>query len=190
MILKIKMYFLVGFLFIISCFLSGCKSMDSDVIYKKCIVDKTQQKLTEGYGIEKDIFNLLEEAELSLLESKIIQNISKESYLKLTEIIFNDDEISKKITATIKTNVDDNFFDLLSLTTLDFYSSCPEEVYNNETEDARKNILRKRFTIYANLMADGYKNQQSIVALINNSEKFSEIERLVILHLILMNVSN
>jgi hypothetical protein len=190
MILKIKIYFTVGFLFIISYTLFGCKQINSDAIYKKCIVDKTQQKLTEGYGIEKDIFNLLEEAELSLLESKIIQNISKESYLKLTEINFNDDEISKKITASIKMNVDDNFFDLLSLTTLDFYSSCAEEVYSKETNTTNKATLRKRFTIYANLMADGYKNQQSIVALINNSEKFSETERLVILHLILMNVSN
>ena len=164
--------------------------MDADAIYKNCVIDKTQQKLTEGYGIEKDIFKLLEEAELSLLESKIIQNTSKENYLELTKMAFNDDEISKKITASIKTNVDDNFFDLLFLTTLDFYSSCPEEVYNNETDNAKKTTLRKRFTIYANLMADGYKNKVKITSLINESEKFSETERLVVLHLILMNLSN
>lgn len=44
--------------------------------------------------------------------------------------------------------------------------------------------------MYANLMADGYKNEIRIAALINESKKFSETERLVILHLILMNVSN
>lgn len=164
--------------------------MDADAIYKNCVIDKTQQKLTEGYGIEKDIFKLLEEAELSLLESKIIQNSSKENYMKLTKMAFNDDEISKKIKASIKTNVDDDFFNFISLTTLDFYSSCPEQVYNNETDDVKKNILRKRFNIYANLMADGYKNEISITSLINESEKFYETERLVVLHLILMNLSN
>jgi|GEM_PF-2506642 len=190
MILKIKIYIFVGFLIIISCFLSGCKSKNSFLIYKKCIIDKTQQKLTDGYGNEKDIFKLLEEAELSLLENKIIQNKNKESYLKLTEIAFNDGEISKKIMTDIKSNVDNNFFDLLSLTTLDFYSSCPEEVYSKETDDLKKTTLRKRFTMYANLMADGYKNETRIASLINESEKFSETERLVILHLILMNLSN
>lgn len=164
--------------------------MNSEDNYKSCVIDRTQQKLTEGNGVKKDIFKLLEEAEFSLLENKIIQNKSKESYLKLTEMAFNDEEISKKITASIKTNVGGNFFDLLSLTTLDFYSYCPEEVYSKEADDVNKTVLRGRFTIYANLMADGYKNQQSIVALINNSEKFSETERLVILHLILMNVPN
>ena len=82
------------------------------------------------------------------------------------------------------------FFDLLFLTTLDFYSSCPEEVYNNETDNAKKTTLRKRFTIYTNLIEDGYKNEIRIASLINESEKFSETERLVVLHLILMNLSN
>ncbi|UPQ80218.1 hypothetical protein M0M57_05125 [Flavobacterium azooxidireducens] len=164
--------------------------MDSEDIYKSCVIDRTQQKLIEGYGVKKDIFKLLEEAELSLVESKVIQNTSKESYLKLMELTFNNEEISKKITASIKTNVGGNFFDLLSLTTLDFYSYCPEEVYSKEADDVNKTILRGRFTIYANLMADGYKNEIRIASLINESEKFSETERLVILHLILMNVPN
>lgn len=189
MISKIRIFFWINYLLLFSCFSSGCKSMNSDDIYKNCVVYKTQKKLTQGYGIDKDIFTLLEEAELSLLKSKTIQNISKESYLKLTEMAFNDEEISKKTTASIKTNVDDNFFDLLFLTTLDFYSSCPEEVYNNETDNAKKNTLRKRFTIYTNLIEDGYKNEIRIASLINESEKFSKIERLVILNLILLNIS-
>lgn len=164
--------------------------MNSEDYYKICVIERTQKKLIEGYGVKKDIFKLLQEAELSLLENKIIQNTSKESYLKLTEMAFNDEEISKKITASIKTNVGGNFFDLLSLTTLDFYSYCTEEVYSKETDDVKKTTLRKRFTIYANLMADGYKNETRIASLINESEKFSETERLVILHLILMNVWN
>lgn len=168
----------------------GCKSMNSEDVYKSCVIERTQKKLTEGYGIEKDIFKLLKEAELSLLENKIIQNTSKESYLKLMELTFNDKEISKQITESIKTNVNDNFFDFLFLTALDFYSACPEEVYSKEADDAKKTILRKQFTMYANLMADGYKNEISIAALINESKKFSETERLVILHLILMNLSN
>ncbi|RAR48088.1 hypothetical protein [Flavobacterium lacus] len=190
MILKIKIYIFVGFLIIISCFLSGCKSKNSEDNYKSCVIERTQKKIIEGYGVKKDIFKLLEEAELSLLENKIIQNKNKESYLKLNEMAFNDEEISKKIMTDIKSNVDNNFFDLLSLTTLDFYSSCPEEVYSKETDDLKKTTLRKRFTMYANLMADGYNNEIRIYTLINESEKFYETERLVILHLILMNLSN
>ena len=163
--------------------------MNSEDLYKSCVIDRTQQKLIEGYGVKKDIFKLLEEAELSLLENKIIQNTSKESYLKLMELAFNDEEISKQITGSIKTNVNDNFFDFLFLTTLDFYSACAEEVYKNEIDNTKKATLRKRFTMYANLMADGYKNETRIASLINESEKFSKTERLVILHLILLNLS-
>ncbi|MBN8565111.1 MAG: hypothetical protein J0M25_00050 [Flavobacteriales bacterium] len=164
--------------------------MNSEDLYKSCVLDRTQKKLIESYGVKKDIFKLLEEAELSLIENKIIQNTSKESYLKLMELAFNNEEISKQITGSVKTNVNDNFFDFLFLTALDFYSSCAEEVYKNEIDNIKKATLRKRFTLYANLMADGYKNKIRIASLINESEKFSETERLVILHLILMNVPN
>jgi hypothetical protein len=164
--------------------------MDSEDIYKSCVSERTQQKLIEGYGIEKNIFKLLEEAELSLLKNKIIQNTTKESYLKLMELAFYNKEISNQIKGSIKTNVNDNFFEFLSLTAIDIYSSCAEEVYKNEIDNTKKVTLRKRFTLYANLMADGYKNKIRIASLINESEKFSKTERLVILHLILMNVPN
>ncbi|MBA4154306.1 hypothetical protein [Flavobacterium sp.] len=180
----------INFIIILLSLLSSCKSINSDDYYKDCVNNKTQKILYDGHGIKKDIFSILKETEQLLLDEKIIHDFKKESYLKLTVIAFHNNEESKKIATKIRTKINDNFFDLLSLTTLDFYSSCPEEVYNKEISDAKKNILRKRYTIYSYLMADGYKNEIRIASLINQSEKFSEIERLVILHLILMNISN
>ncbi|MFN3639648.1 MAG: hypothetical protein ACK4UK_01900 [Flavobacterium sp.] len=186
--MKYKIVFNSFLLIASSCVLFSCKSANSDVIYKRCVVEKTQKTLVEGYGVKKDIFKLLEEAEILLIENELIQNRSKESFLKLTEIVFNDKEISKQIARKIRTNVNENFFDFLFLTSLHFYSTCPDEVYKNEIDDVKRNILIKRFKLYSSLMTDGFKSQQSITSLINEFETFSKTERLVILHLILMNV--
>jgi hypothetical protein len=163
--------------------------MNSEDAYKSCVIERTQKKLIEGYGIEKDIFKLLEDVEFSLIESKIIPNTNKESYLKLVKILFNDEETSEKIKISIKTSLDGNLYNLVGITALDFYSNCPEKVFYNEVNSTKESVLRKRFTIYADLMADGYKNETKIYSLINESEKFSKTERLVILHLILLNLS-
>ena len=117
--------------------------MNSEDLYKSCVIDRTQQKLIEGYGIEKDIFKLLEEAELSLLKNKIIKNKNKKSYLKLTEIAFNDDEISKKITTSIKTNVGDNFFDLLNENLKELFNEQVKIILEDEKDNSKdkKRIL-------------------------------------------------
>lgn len=188
MISKFKLFFRINYL-LMFCFLSGCKTMNSEDTYKTCVIERTQKKLIEGYGVKKDIFKILEEVEFSLIESKIIQNTNKVSYLELVKILFNDKETSEKIKKSIKTSLDDNLYNLVDVTALDFYSNCPEKVYYNEVNSTKESVLRKRFTIYAELMADGYKNETKIYSLINESEKFSKTERLVILHLILLNLS-
>jgi len=106
--------------------LISCKSISerSDSYYKSCINKKVQKKLNSGYGIKKDIFTLLKEAESSLLENKIIPDFSNESYLKLVDIAFNNKETSLKIIRNIKTNVNNDFFDFLSLSSLAFFPSA------------------------------------------------------------------
>jgi hypothetical protein len=178
---------------IISLVLLGCKSINekSDSFYRSCLNEKTKKKLIDGYGVKKDIFTLLKEAEFSLLENKIIPDVSKESYLKLTSIAFNDKLLSKKIATNVMSNVNNDFFNFLSLSSLDFFSECPAEVYNKVKDDNEKKKLSKRFTVYAELAAKGYNDEGMISELINETENFSESEtqRLALLHLILMNIS-
>lgn len=113
-------------LFAVILLLISCKSINekSDSFYRNCLNEKTKKKLIDGYGVKKDIFTLLKEAEFSLLENKIIPDISKESYLKLTSIAFNDKQLSKKIATSVMSNVNDNFFNFLSLSSLYFFSEC------------------------------------------------------------------
>lgn len=169
----------------------GGVTQNKDYHYAYCINSKTQEKLIDGYGVEKDIFSLLKEAEVTLLENKIISDTSKESYLNLTNIAFNDNEKAEKIEKSIKNNVNNNFFDFLSLSSLDFYFECPESVYKKIPEGIEKEELKKRFTLYAELASRGYNNEKMISELVDSTKDFStsETQRLTLLHLILMNVS-
>jgi hypothetical protein len=174
--------------------LISCKSISerSDSYYRSCINKKTQKKLNNGYGVEKDIFTLLKETESSLLKNKIIPDISNESYLKLVDFVFNDKETSLKIKTIIETNVNSNFFDFLSLSSLDFFSECPDEVFKKVKDSNEKMKLRKRFTIYAELTTQGFNNKEKFIELINETQNISELEtqRLTLLHVILLNIGN
>lgn len=181
-------------LFIVMMILISCKSISerSDSYYRSCINKKTQKKLNNGYGVEKDIFTLLKETESSLLKNKIIPDISNESYLKLVDFVFNDKETSLKIKTIIETNVNSNFFDFLSLSSLDFFSECPDEVFKKVKDSNEKMKLRKRFTIYAELTTQGFNNKEKFIELINETQNISELEtqRLTLLHVILLNIGN
>jgi hypothetical protein len=188
MALKFKIYFNSFLLIASSCVLLSCKSANSDVIYERCVVEKTQKTLVEGYGVKKDIFKLLEETEILLIENELIQNRSKESYINLNQIAFNNIEVSKTIVSIIEANIGIDFFDYLLLTTLEFYSFCPAVVYKSEKNKFRKNVLNRRFAIYSELLQVNFKNEDMINRLIKGSEEFSKTVRLVILHLILINL--
>jgi hypothetical protein len=174
--------------------LISCKSISqrSDSYYRSCINKKAQKNLNNGYGVEKDIFTLLKETESSLLKNEIIPDISNESYLKLVEFSFNNKEISLKIIANIKNDVNRNFFDFLSLSSFNFFSVCPDEVFKKVKDSNEKMNLRKRFTIYSELTAQGYNDEKKIIKLINETQNLSELEtqRLTLLYFILINTGN
>ena len=181
-------------MFFILLFFTNCKSTStrSDYHYKNCINNKTERKIYEGYGIEKDIFKLLKEAELSLINNKLLSNTNNEGYLKFISLNTCSGENLSKLKLIIKTNVNNNFFDLIPLLSFDFFSECLEDVYGEVNNTNEKTILNKRFSIYSALTNEGFDDKEKIIELINDSEDISKLEtqRLTILYIILMNLNN
>lgn len=187
--MKVKFWVNNSFLFFL---LYSCNSIKTDTYYKDCVNTKTKDVIFNGYGIKKDIFTLLKETEILLLNEKIIQDCNKKSYLKLTDIAFHNNELSEKISTKIRNKINDDFFTLLSLSTMDFFYQCPDAVFNKVKSENEKIELTERYTIYTKLSQEGYKNEQRIKDLITITTDFSnsEIQRLVILNVILMNISS
>ncbi len=169
----------------------GGVTQNKDYHYAYCINSKTQKKLTEGYGIKKDIFTLLKEAETVLLDTEIIADTGNASYLKLAEITFSNQEAALKTAAVIKTKVNNHFFDLLALCTLDFFSYCPYQVLEKIKNNDEKRILYQRFMLYDELTSQAYNNKEKIIELINEDQNLSaaDTRRLTILNLLLLNMT-
>lgn len=182
----------IFFISTLLCF--GCKTVkhyEKNELYRTCVINKTKKKLTEGHGIKKDIFTLLKEAETVLLDTEIIADTGNASYLKLAEIIFSDQEAALKTANAIKTKVNNHFFDLLALCTLDFFSHCPHQVLEKVKDNDEKSILYQRFVLYDELTSQAYNNKEKIIELINEDQNLSaaDTRRLTVLNLLLLNMT-
>ena|SRR5690554_2559426 len=183
-------FYLVSFLFALSCEAQNKQSIEIDI--RDCVNKVINDRIKKIYGANPiDFYDTMKDVEYQLLKFKLINDISKESYLEL----FSKIQSENKETYTdfyIKTIelLNDRRLDFTNFALIDaIFSICPYEVLIKI-----KNYESMEYYNYAvilNEMTKGLNNQEAIKNLMNfiNENDFKQLDyRASIILLIIINM--
>lgn len=183
-------FYLVSFLFALSCEAQNKQSIEIDI--RDCVNIVINDRIKKIYGANPiDFYDTMKDVEYQLLKFKLINDISKESYLEL----FSKIQSENKETYTdfyIKTKelLNDRRLDFTNFALIDaIFSICPYEVLIKI-----KNYESTEYYNYAvilNEMTKGLNNQEAIKNLMNfiNENDFKQLDyRASIILLIIINM--
>lgn len=183
-------FYLVSFLFALSCEAQNKQSIEIDI--RDCVNKVINDRIKKIYGANPiDFYDTMKDVEYQLLKFKLINDISKESYLEL----FSKIQSENKETYTdfyIKTIelLNDRRLDFTNFALIDaIFSICPYEVLIKI-----KNYESTEYYNYAvilNEMTKGLNNQEAIKNLMNfiNENDFKQLDyRASIILLIIINM--
>lgn len=183
-------FYLVSFLFALSCEAQNKQSIEIDI--RDCVNKVINDRIKKIYGANPiDFYDTMKDVEYQLLKFKLINDINKESYLEL----FSKIQSENKETYTdfyIKTIelLNDRRLDFTNFALIDtIFSICPYELLIKI-----KNYESMEYYNYAvilNEVTKGLNNQKAIKNLINfiNENDFKQLDyRASIILLIIINM--
>lgn len=184
-------FYLVSFLFALSCEAQNKQSIEIDI--RDCVNKVINDRIKKIYGANPiDFYDTMKDVEYQLLKFKLINDISKESYLEL----FSKIQSENKETYTdfyIKTIelLNDRRLDFTNYALIDaIFSICPYEllikIKNYESTEYYN------YAVILNEMTKGLNNQEAIKNLMNfiNENDFKQLDyRASIILLIIINMN-
>lgn len=183
-------FYLVFFLFFLSCEAQNKNSIETDI--RDCVNKVVNERIIEIYGTNSiDFYDTMRDIEYQLLKLKLLNDISKESYLELFSKIQyeNKETYTDFYNQTIRL-LNDKRLDFTNFALIDaIFSICPYEVLikvNNY-----ENTEYYKYAVILNEMTKGLNKQEAIKNLMNiiNENEFKKLDyRASIILLIIINM--
>lgn len=178
----------ITFLISVVLLLPGCINNKIPKAIDSCVRSRTNPVFKDLYGEStgRDFYKMIQEVEELFIESGELENDSKESYLKLTDKIYNKYELEIFNEVKIK-----EYSDIIGLMIIDVVSSCPTKVVVNYENDLSSSIV-KQFFMSQELMKSGYSylNVKEYINQISGSDFNLLTYRAPILTMILFEIKN
>ncbi|WP_339609460.1 hypothetical protein [uncultured Planktosalinus sp.] len=178
---------------------SSCQSQNNNIIeekLKKCVNEVVNATIVDLESYDKnpfDFYDFILDIEQKMLDSKMLQENNKNSYLNVFKNIQSETiDFNKEYTNIIEM-IEDKGFDFNSYRINDgVFNQCPHKV-SVDTKEREGKLIYKQGAILNKMMEQGYNNKTLLSDLmeVTNEKEFGQIiYRAPVILLVMINLDN